>query len=54
MTLHPEVVQKAHEEIDRVVGNDRLPDIGDKNSLIYISAIVKETLRWQVVAPIGK
>jgi len=53
MALHPEVVKKAHEEIDSVTGASRLPDFGDKESLVYISAIVKEALRWQVVLPIG-
>jgi len=53
MVLHPEVVKKAHEEIDSVVGSSRLPDFGDKDKLVYITAVVKETLRWQAVTPIG-
>ena len=53
MVLHPDVQMKGQEEIDRVVGNDRLPDFGDEESLPYISAIVKEVLRWDSVTPIG-
>jgi len=53
MVLHPEVTKKAQEEIDRVVGRDRLPDFSDKEKLVYISAITKETMRWEGVAPIG-
>ena len=53
MVLHPDVVKKAQEEIDRVVGRDRLPDFSDKERLVYVSAIVKETMRWQNVTPIG-
>jgi len=54
MALHPEVVKKAHEEISNVVGPDRLPDFSDRDQLIYISAIVKETMRWQATTPIGE
>lgn len=46
LVSHPEVVQKAHEELDRVVG-DRMPEFADASSLPYIRAIVKEVLRWR-------
>jgi cytochrome P450 len=46
MILHPEVQQKAQEEIDQIVGKDRLPEFSDRQSLPYIDAIVKEVLRW--------
>ncbi|KAJ7252937.1 cytochrome P450 [Mycena rebaudengoi] len=52
--LHtPEVQKKAQEELDRVVGPDRLPTFTDKKSLPYISAILKESLRWESVIPLG-
>ncbi|OBZ79891.1 O-methylsterigmatocystin oxidoreductase [Grifola frondosa] len=53
MMLYPEVQQKAHEELDRVFGQDRLPDIRERSSLPYIDGIVKESLRWQPVSPLG-
>ena len=54
MALHPEAMKKAQEEIDFVVGNDRLPDYtADRDSLIYVTAVMKECMRWQLVAPIG-
>lgn len=53
MVLHPEVQKKAREEIDRVVGRGRLPDYTDRDSLPYISAVTKEVLRWNPVAPLG-
>lgn len=53
MNLHPEVQAKAHEEIDRVVGRDRLPNFEDRENLPYINAIVKEVLRWHPVSPLG-
>ncbi|KAF5019368.1 hypothetical protein F66182_8618 [Fusarium sp. NRRL 66182] len=53
MSLHPEVQKKAQEEIDRVVGRDRIPASSDRQRLPYIEAVVKEVLRWHPVAPMG-
>ncbi|CDO69911.1 hypothetical protein BN946_scf184884.g70 [Trametes cinnabarina] len=53
MVLHPEVQQKAQAELEAVVGQHRLPDFEDKQSLVYINAIVKEILRWHNVLPLG-
>ncbi|KAL7277161.1 hypothetical protein ACG7TL_009007 [Trametes sanguinea] len=53
MLLHPEVQKRAHAELDSVVGPDRLPEHADRASLPYIDAIIKETLRWHNVAPLG-
>jgi len=53
MVTHPEVQRKAQEEIDRVVGRDRLPDFDDKESLPYINAIYKEVARIRPVVPLG-
>ncbi|KAF4473096.1 O-methylsterigmatocystin oxidoreductase [Fusarium albosuccineum] len=53
MTIFPDVQKKAQEEIDRVIGHDRLPTSSDRPSLPYIEATVKEVLRWHPVAPMG-
>ena len=53
MALHPHVQKTAQSEIDRVVGMDRLPGVEDRENLPYINAIVKESLRWFPVAPMG-
>ncbi|KAI0741393.1 cytochrome P450 [Daedaleopsis nitida] len=53
MLLYPEVQKRAQEEIDRVVGPNRLPDFVDRSQLPYISAIEKEVLRWHPAGPIG-
>ncbi|KAK1219050.1 hypothetical protein PQX77_018240 [Marasmius sp. AFHP31] len=45
MVLHPECQVKAREEIDRVVGSERLPAFGDRPSLSYVEAIMQEVLR---------
>ncbi|GJE96464.1 cytochrome P450 [Phanerochaete sordida] len=53
MLLFPEVQQRAQEELDRVVGRDRLPDIADQDSLPYTASIVKELLRWRPIGPVA-
>ncbi|KAH9924337.1 cytochrome P450 [Epithele typhae] len=53
IAAHPEVQEKAHAEIDAVVGQNRLPDFGDREALPYVNAIVKEVLRWHVSGPLG-
>jgi len=53
MVLNHDVTKKAQEELDRVVGQERLPDFADKDNLPYINAVVKELLRWGPPIPIG-
>jgi cytochrome P450 len=53
MVTHPDVQIKAQKELDRVLGGTRLPDFTDEASLPYVTAIVKEVLRWHPVTPIG-
>lgn len=53
MSVYPEVERKAQEELDRVVGQDRLPTYSDRDNLPYIDAVLKEILRWQPVAPMA-
>lgn len=53
MAINPHVVTKAQEELDRIVGSERLPDFSDEEKLPYISAITKELLRWGCPFPIG-
>lgn len=54
MARYPETMKKAQAEIDAVVGNARLPDFSDEDSLPYVGALVKEVLRWRPVVPLGK
>ena len=53
MMEHPEVVAKAQEEIDLVVGNDRLPTFEDRPSLPYLECILTESLRWAAPIPLS-
>ena len=50
---NPHVQRKAQEEIDRVVGNSRLPDFNDRASLPYIEAIYRELFRYEPPLGIG-
>ena len=53
LSLHPEVLKKAQAEPDAVVGPRRLPSISDRDSLVYVNAVIMEALRWHVVLPVG-
>ncbi len=53
MVAFPEAQRRAQAELDAVVGRDRLPTFSDAPHLPYIHAIVKETLRWRPVTPLG-
>ena len=53
MVQYPEAQKKAQEELDAVVGLDRLPEFTDRDSLPYVNAVVKEVTRWHTVVPLG-
>ncbi|KAJ6566447.1 cytochrome P450 [Mycena capillaripes] len=53
MLKNPGAQKEAQAELDTVVGYGHLPDFSDEPTLPYLSAIVKEVLRWQNVTPIG-
>ncbi|CAG8978781.1 hypothetical protein HYALB_00011046 [Hymenoscyphus albidus] len=46
MTIFPDVVKYAQEELERVCGDKRMPDLNDVPNLPYIRACAKESLRW--------
>ncbi|KAJ5682289.1 hypothetical protein N7462_005454 [Penicillium macrosclerotiorum] len=50
---YPEVQQRAHEELDSVVGSSRSPRFSDMEQLPYVRAIVKEILRIRPLASMG-
>ncbi|KAM0235931.1 hypothetical protein ACHAP5_009532 [Fusarium lateritium] len=53
MLLYPEVQRKAQYELDKVVGSGRMPTMDDEQSLQYIRACMKETLRWMPTTILG-
>lgn len=54
MVLNPSVARKAQEEIDNVIGYDRLPEFEDRKNLTYIEYIIKEVYRWNPPLPLGE
>lgn len=46
MSIHPDVYLKAQEEMDRVVGSARLPELDDRKDLPYLDAVIKEVYRY--------
>jgi len=53
LTSYPEVQDKIHEELDRVVGPDRLPTYDDVEKLTYLNATLCELFRFKHFAPFG-
>ena len=54
MVKNPRIWKRAQAEIDATVGTDRLPEYDDRPSLPYVDAIIRETLRWKPVTPMGE
>ncbi|CAG2206620.1 Cytochrome P450 2C29,Cytochrome P450 1B1,Cytochrome P450 2C31,Cytochrome P450 2B4,Cytochrome P450 2F2,Cytochrome P450 2K4,Cytochrome P450 2C13, male-specific,Cytochrome P450 2C7,Steroid 17-alpha-hydroxylase/17,20 lyase,Cytochrome P450 2B1,Cytochrome P450 2C40,Cytochrome P450 2U1,Cytochrome P450 2S1,Cytochrome P450 2C39,Methyl farnesoate epoxidase,Cytochrome P450 2C27,Cytochrome P450 2C37,Cytochrome P450 2J6,Cytochrome P450 2D15,Cytochrome P450 2C11,Cytochrome P450 2A10,Cytochrome P450 2C38,Cytochrome P450 len=49
----PDIQCQVQEEIDRVVGKDRLPTIKDRENLSYTEATLHEAMRLGTVVPVG-
>ncbi|TFK25337.1 cytochrome P450 [Coprinopsis marcescibilis] len=49
----PEVLAKAQREVDSVVKPGHLPDYKDQDAMPYVTAVVKEILRYRIVVPIA-
>lgn len=54
MVSFPEILRKAHEELDRVIGSGRFPTWEDEPNLPYVRAIIKEQHRWRTIGPLGE
>lgn len=52
LILNPEIQEKAHGEISKVVGENRSPVWSDMPQLPYINMIVKEGHRWRPILPL--
>jgi len=53
MLLYPDTQKKAREELDSVIGRDRLPTFEDRPRLPFVDAVCKEVLRWRPLAPLS-
>lgn len=54
LAMHPDIQRRAQDEIDRVVGRERLPDFEDREELVYVNALLKEVSRIYQVTPLGE
>ncbi|KAJ7444623.1 cytochrome P450 [Mycena galericulata] len=53
LVAYPDAQKKAHEEIDRVVGEHRLPTLDDLECMPYIRAMILEVHRFRPVLPLA-
>lgn len=50
--LHqPEIQKKCFEEVERVIGFNRIPTMLDKPNMVYLEATINEILRWANITP---
>lgn len=52
LTRNPDVQKRAHDEIMRVVGPDRLPGLQDRESLPYLDCVIQEVFRFNPPIPL--
>ncbi|KAF8997759.1 cytochrome P450 [Cyathus striatus] len=52
MMKHPEVQKAAQRELDLVL-DERLPEHDDIPSIPYVTALLREVLRWEAIVPMG-
>ncbi|XP_062862948.1 cytochrome P450 1B1 [Trichomycterus rosablanca] len=52
LVKYPAMQTKLQEQIDKVVGQDRLPSMEDKINLAYLEAFIYETMRYTSFVPV--
>ena len=50
---HPEVQKRVHEELDNIVGPDKLPSLDDKDKLHFTNAVLHESFRVTSFVPMS-
>ncbi|KAF9444744.1 cytochrome P450 [Macrolepiota fuliginosa MF-IS2] len=52
MARYPEIQKRLQQEIDSVIGPQRLPQFEDFDSLPYVGCLIKELVRFNATAPL--
>ncbi|KAH6893742.1 cytochrome P450 98A3 [Coprinopsis sp. MPI-PUGE-AT-0042] len=53
LTMYPKIQRKAQQEIDEVIGREKLPTFEDLENLPYVKAVIKEVTRWHTAVPLA-
>jgi len=53
MALYPDIQTRIRTELDRIVGCGELPTVDVRSHLPYVNAVIKETMRWNPMAPLN-
>ena len=51
LCLNPAIQKRCHDEIDKVIDSNRLPDSKDRSRLVYIDAVLNEAMRVATIVP---
>ncbi|XP_053603696.1 probable cytochrome P450 304a1 [Plodia interpunctella] len=53
LVIQPELQDGMQEEVDRVVGSGRLPNLDDRQNMPYTEACIRESMRFDTQIPFG-
>ncbi|KAH9023345.1 cytochrome P450 [Lactarius pseudohatsudake] len=53
VVTYPDITTRIQEELDNMVGRDRLSTFDDERSLPYLVAFIKEVTRWRAAVPLA-
>ena len=56
MVMNPTIQKRVQEEMDAVLSqtNNVLPSFEILERLLYLNAVINETMRWKPIVPLGK